>query len=476
MQWLNSFSNNFGADPFFTALKPEVFPDYRPLRVNSAQLDNTATLSSQDWHAVLSGKALPQGCAPLASVYSGHQFGQWAGQLGDGRAILLGEVETPSGGLEIQLKGAGKTPYSRMGDGYAVLRSTVREYYASLAMQGLGIPTTGALALGLTGKAVIRETVEEGAVMARTAPSFIRFGHFEHFGNRGQSEPLKQLADYVMERFYLEAASLKGEAKYAAFFKAVCERTASLIAQWQAVGFCHGVMNTDNMSILGLTIDYGPYGFMDTFDAAHICNHSDNQGRYAFYRQPEIGYWNLSALGHSLKALIVDDAAIKDGLNHYALTFNTAHTRLFLQKLGAEKLRDTAQADALVDSTLRCLHEGRADFTQFFRRLSLAAQDGNTQQIRDLFINPAVFDAWLPQYQAAMAQPNAALMLKKNPVFILRNTIAQQAIEACEQGNTDFLDRLEKAMSAPYTELKDCAALYQPPSPDTMPIEVSCSS
>ncbi len=272
----------------------------------------------------LAGNALMVGSDPLATVYSGHQFGQWAGQLGDGRAIWLGEAASAQGPQEIQLKGAGRTPYSRGGDGRAVLRSSIREYLCSEAMHGLGIPTTRALSLVASPEPVRRETIESAAVVARVAPNFLRFGHFEHFSAQGDTDSLRILADHVVAHHLPEclgrAALWQGNV-YAALLDEVQERTAKLLAQWQAVGFCHGVMNTDNMSLLGLTIDYGPFQFIDGFDPGHICNHSDHQGRYAYGRQPNVAYWNLYCLAQALAPLIDDHDMTLQVLEGYKTLF-----------------------------------------------------------------------------------------------------------------------------------------------------------
>ena len=276
---------------FFTQLHPTPLPDpYWVARseVTTRQLGLSPNwMDGEDALALLVGNQVAQSPSPLATVYSGHQFGVWAGQLGDGRAILLGQTAQ---GQEIQLKGAGRTPYSRGGDGRAVLRSSIREFLCSEAMHGLGIPTTRALCIAGSDHPIYREETETAAVVTRVAPSFIRFGHFEHFSYRNQHDELRALADQVIDRHYPECRQsdrFDGN-PYAAFLETVSERTAHLLAQWQAVGFCHGVMNTDNMSILGLTIDYGPFQFLDAFVPAHICNHSDTQGRYAFNLQPYI--------------------------------------------------------------------------------------------------------------------------------------------------------------------------------------------
>jgi uncharacterized protein YdiU (UPF0061 family) len=281
------------------------------------------------WLQVLSGNAVLAGTQSLASVYSGHQFGVWAGQLGDGRALLLGQTEA---GQEIQLKGAGRTPYSRMGDGRAVLRSSIREFLCSEAMHGLGIATTRALCLTGSPSAVLREEVETAAVVTRTAESFLRFGHFEHFSHGGRHDLLGQLADHVIERHYPDCQQAPNP--YAALLEAVSRRTASLLAQWQAVGFCHGVMNTDNMSILGLTLDYGPFQFLDAFDPDHICNHSDSGGRYAFKRQPGVAHWNLLCLGQALMPLIKSEDAALQALQAYKGQFEADLTQALRGKLG----------------------------------------------------------------------------------------------------------------------------------------------
>jgi uncharacterized protein YdiU (UPF0061 family) len=305
LRWRNRFAE-LGPD-FHSRLAPTPLPE--PYWVGKSRgvadlLGLTASwLDSGPALAAFTGNEPLAGSAPLASVYSGHQFGVWAGQLGDGRALLLGETDA---GLEVQLKGAGPTPYSRMGDGRAVLRSSIREFLCSEAMHALGIPTTRALCVTGSDAPVRREEIETAAVVTRVAPSFIRFGHFEHFSYREQIPQLRQLADFVIDHFYPACRGsdrLTGN-PYAALLEAVSERTAATVAQWQAVGFCHGVMNTDNMSILGLTIDYGPFQFLDAFDPDHICNHSDTQGRYAYKRQPNIAYWNLFCLGQALLPLI----------------------------------------------------------------------------------------------------------------------------------------------------------------------------
>ena len=333
------FDNSFARLPaaFYSRLPPTALPApylvaYSPAAGRLIGLPPQAP-AAPDFLPVLAGNQVPAGAEPLAAVYSGHQFGVYVPRLGDGRATLLGEVAGADGSpWELQLKGAGLTPYSRSGDGRAVLRSSIREFLCSEAMAGLGIPTTRALAIVGSDHPVFRETTETAAVVTRMAPSFVRFGSFEYFAHSGRHAELRQLADYVIERFYPEVAD---EAQpYLALLAAVTRRTAELIARWQGVGFMHGVMNTDNMSILGLTIDYGPFQFMDGFDAAHICNHSDTQGRYAWHRQPEIGLWNLYALGQALLPLTVDEAATRAVLDQYREFFGNALEAEFHAKLG----------------------------------------------------------------------------------------------------------------------------------------------
>ena len=291
---------------------------------------SSAALSTQEFLDVCAGTAPLPGGVTLSAVYSGHQFGVWAGQLGDGRAHLLGEVQGPGGSLEIQLKGSGRTPYSRMGDGRAVIRSSVREYLASEAMAGLGIATTRALALVVGDDPVYRETVERAAVVTRVSPSFIRFGSFEHWGS--SPENLQVLLDYVVDKFYPECRQGDNNETALRFLREVIARSAKMVADWQTVGFCHGVMNTDNMSILGLTMDYGPYGFMDGFQINHVCNHTDSQGRYAWNAQPSVVHWNLYRLASSLTGLGVEADALRAELQGYEARFIEAYQANLVRK------------------------------------------------------------------------------------------------------------------------------------------------
>ncbi len=331
------FSNSFAAlgDAFSERRTPSGVPGSRLVAVSpdaAALLGLRAGETARpEFTALVAGTALVDGMEPVAALYGGHQFGVWAGQLGDGRAILLGEAQTERGPVELQIKGAGMTAFSRMGDGRAVVRSTVREFLCSEAMDALGIPTTRALAMAAGEEPVLRESVERAATVIRLAPSFVRFGSFEIFHYRRQSAEVKTLADYVIERFYPEAGS--GEDRYARFLAAVVERTAGLMAAWQSVGFAHGVMNTDNFSILGLTLDYGPFGFLEAYEPGFICNHTDGSGRYAFDRQPTIGLWNCYALAEALSSLLPADA-LEAALARYEPAYRAAFLALHRAKLG----------------------------------------------------------------------------------------------------------------------------------------------
>ncbi len=352
----------------------------------------------------------------------------------------------PAARWEIQIKGAGKTPYSRMGDGRAVLRSSLREFLASEAMHGLGIPTTRALAVTGSDFPVIRETVETAAVVTRLAPSFVRFGSFEYFYWTEQHDALRQLADYIIDRFYPEARDCAQP--YLALLERVSRRTARLVAQWQGVGFCHGVLNTDNMSILGLTIDYGPYGFIDAFDADHVCNHSDEHGRYAYGMQPQIGHWNLYALGQALVPLTEDLDATKAAIDVYLGEYEQAIDEVFRGKLGlvTERPEDTQ----LIGGAIELLNANRTDWTRFWRRLAMlrteSSDPADDAPVRDLVVDRASFDAWAAQYRLRLAAEGsddaerASRMNRVNPKYVLRNHLAEVAIRKArgDDGPRDF--------------------------------------
>ncbi len=475
--FLQSLGPRFGTD---LAAQPVNHPHWVARSEDLAQVLGLGDwLASDDALTVLSGNRVSAGTQPHASVYSGHQFGVWAGQLGDGRALMLGEIDTPAGPMEVQLKGSGLTPYSRMGDGRAVLRSSIREFLGSEAMHGLGVPTTRALAVIGSPQAVRRETMETAAVVTRVAPSFLRFGHFEHFAHTASDgDALRRLLGATLARYFPE---LSGDAEpAAALLQAVALRTARLMAQWQAVGFCHGVMNTDNMSLLGLTIDYGPFGFLDGFDPGHICNHSDHQGRYAYARQPGVGFWNLHALAQALLPAVEGPAEAASerllaALEPYKAEYARAMLGALRAKLGLVSEHDDDQI--LVDDLLRLMAADHADFTITFRRLA-----GPDSGIRDVFVNREAYDAWALRYRARLAQEGsidaerAARMQRVNPKFVLRNHLAQTAIERAQQGDFDEVQRLLKVLERPFDEQPEHAAYADHPPAWALQIEVSCSS
>ena len=480
LPWSQGFSG-LGND-FFAALQPTPLP--APYWVGQSAAVGTllnlppAWSQSPDWLHALTGNRQLANTASLASVYSGHQFGQWAGQLGDGRAILLGETQ----GYEVQLKGAGPTPFSRMGDGRAVLRSSIREFLGSEAMHGLGIPTSRALCVTGSDAPIRRETLETAAVVTRVAASFIRFGHFEHFCHHGHHAQLKVLADYVIDRYYpaCRHTTRYGGNAYVAMLEAVTQRTAHMVAQWQSVGFCHGVMNTDNMSILGLTIDYGPFQFMDAYDPSHICNHSDNQGRYAFYKQPNVAYWNLFCLGQALMPLIEEQDHAIAALETFKVVYPQAFEARMAAKLGFAEPSEALKP--LIENILKLLAADHVDYTIFWRRLSHWAGKPHTSDnsVRDLFIHHAGIDAWLLSYSELLTQYprglQSDLMLKTNAKYVLRNHSGEAAIVAAKAKDFKEVARVLKVLEHPFDEHPDCADLADFPPDWASEISISCSS
>ncbi len=417
--------------------------------------------------AWLNGEKRIPGDQRIATRYAGHQFGVWAGQLGDGRAISLGEFLTPTRGrLEVQVKGAGPTPFSRRGDGRAVLRSSVREYLCSIAMKGLGIPTSEVLALVAGTEPVERETTETAALVARVFPTNIRFGHFElcrHFNRPGEFDALTQ---YTRELFFPECTIEE-------MLREITRRTAHLMAAWQDVGFCHGVMNTDNFSILGFTLDYGPFGFLEDTRLDHVCNHSDHEGRYAFHRQPDVGVWNLERFLACFRDLVPVEQ-LTSILDAYFFDFKAETERRIRLKLGFETARDTDSG--LFLDLLRILHDQRIDYTWFFRNLART----------DWIINPSVrgeaLQAWLKRYQERLVlegrndADRSRAMIQNNPKYILRNYIAQEVIEAVSRGSERELLDWIRVLERPHDEHPGFER-YAGPTPDSLKdFEISCSS
>ncbi|MGF6420786.1 uncharacterized protein YdiU (UPF0061 family) [Lelliottia sp. 489] len=465
---------------FYTALNPTPLTNARLIWHNdslASELGIPPSLFQPATGAgVWGGEALLPGMQPLAQVYSGHQFGVWAGQLGDGRGILLGEQQLANGQtVDWHLKGAGLTPYSRMGDGRAVLRSTIRESLASEAMHALGIPTTRALSIVTSDTQIARETYEPGAMLMRIAQSHVRFGHFEHFYYRREPEKVRQLADFVIRHHW---PHWQDDAdKYILWFRDVVARTASLMACWQTVGFAHGVMNTDNMSILGLTMDYGPYGFLDDYQPDFICNHSDHQGRYSFENQPAVGLWNLQRLAQSLSPFI-DVEALNDALDRYQEVLMQEYGKLMRRKLGLTT-QEKGDNDILNALFALMAREG-SDYTRTFRMLSQTEQQSAASPLRDEFIDRAAFDGWFSTYRERLQREEIqddarqAQMKAINPAMVLRNWLAQRAIEQAEQGDYAELHRLHDALRTPFADRSD-DYVSRPPDWGKR-LEVSCSS
>jgi len=478
-----SFNNRFCSLPaaFYSKVNPAPLSSVHWLNWNSPLASELGFPENPELYPELlnglSGTQVPDKFEPIAMKYAGHQFGAYNPDLGDGRGLLLAQIETtPGATVDLHLKGAGKTPYSRMGDGRAVLRSTIREYLCSEAMAGLNIPTTRALAMMGSDTPVFRETQETGALLLRVTESHIRFGHFEHFYYTNQLAEQKLLADKVIEWHFPECK--ESDNPYACMFNTIVDKTAEMIALWQAYGFAHGVMNTDNMSILGQTFDYGPFAFLDDYNTQLICNHSDYQGRYAFNQQPRIGLWNLSALAHSLSTLI-DKDDLEAALQQYEPQMNGYFSQLMRSKLGLN--RKVTGDGKLFDSMFELMSQSRVDYTRFFRALSnLDTQD--KQSVVDLFLDRPAAAMWLEQYlirceqEDTTAEQRCAAMRKVNPKYILRNYLAQNAIEKAQDGDFSEIDILMKLLSAPFDEHPKFESYANLPPEWGKEMEISCSS
>jgi len=445
---------------------------------NQLGIDLTSNNGEPFLSAFSGGAPLPNS-RPLAMVYAGHQFGHYVNQLGDGRGLLLGEVDTPQGTFDLHLKGAGPTPYSRMGDGRAVLRSSIREYLCGEAMTTLGIASTRSLCITTGEQTVWREKEESAAMLVRVARSHIRFGSFEFFHYTEQPELVKKLADFCIEQYFPEAAERSGSGRYAVFLSQVVEKTARMIAQWQSVGFAHGVMNTDNMSILGETFDYGPFGFLDDYNEGFVCNHSDNSGRYAFNAQPGVALWNLNALAQALSSLI-DETQIKAALAHYRPSLIGHYSSLMRSKLGLQNTDDNDQQ--LVSELLELMQASAADFTNTFRQLGTVSINDQQHPLRDTFVDRDSFDAWLVKYQQRLTSEDVdeserqQAMAKVNPKYVLRNYLAQQAIDKAEVGDYKKLEQLAEILSKPFEEQPEFEDYAKMPPDWGKRISVSCSS
>ncbi len=518
----NTFARQLPGDPLVDLrprkVKDVMFSDALPTKVSApsllawstelaAELGLPTELDDEgkrEWAEVLSGNRVVEGMRPIATRYGGHQFGSWAGQLGDGRAISLGELVTPVGRRELQLKGAGPTPYSRRADGRAVLRSSIREFVCSEAMHHLGIATTRALSLVGTGDGVMRDMFydgnierEPGAIVCRVAPSFLRFGHYEMLADDGETELLGKLFAYTVEHFYPELGrDPRDPDAVLTFLRVVAERTVDVVNEWQRVGFVHGVMNTDNLSILGLTIDYGPYGFLEPYDPAWTPNTTDAQGRrYRYGNQPAIALWNLERLAESLGALLLPTFTIERAQQALIEVLDGARERSMsgLRRTLGEKMgvRDaTIEDEALLLEGLSLLAAHGADFTLFFRRLSqLVDRKDGAHPLEDVWYDRsgewrAPVDAWLEKLSARWARDpvadRAAAMNAVNPIYVPRNWLAQEAIDAATAGDLAPLHRLMHVLKHPYDERPEHAhfAEKRPDWARTKPgcAMLSCSS
>ncbi|MDD5211127.1 MAG: YdiU family protein [Sulfuricurvum sp.] len=420
---------------------------------------------------ILNGTQLFNGSRPYAMCYAGHQFGYFVPRLGDGRAINLGLVN----GWNLQLKGSGQTLYSRQGDGRAVLRSSIREYLMSEAMHALDIPTSRALALISSDEKVAREQWERGAIVLRLSPSWIRFGSFEYFFHANQHAQLEQLADFLIVESFPELVGV--EDSYAKMYGEIVKRTAQMIAHWQSVGFNHGVMNTDNMSAIGLTIDYGPYAFLDTFESGYICNHTDQEGRYSFDNQPRIGHWNLAQLARALSPLISEEK-IANELEKYGDYFTSTLLELLKNKLGLDTLPD--EDSTLFRSLFTTLENGRSDMTPFFRTLS--HYKGDRSALLTLSLAPNQLNVWLDVYDKCLCNNTSSTqerhekMLKCNPKYVLKNYIIQEAIDLAQKDDFSLLNDLLKLAKNPYDEHPEFERYAGPTPLQYTNLKLSCSS
>lgn len=477
-------------ESYYAKVRPTPLPDPYLVSFNEAaaaliDLDPAAA-ASPSLVPILSGSQVLERGQPIATVYAGHQFGVFVPQLGDGRAILLAQVRNRRGQLwDVQLKGAGRTPYSRFADGRAVLRSTVREYLAGEAMHHLGIPSTRGLCITGSAQPVMREDEETAAVMTRLAQTHLRFGHFEFFYYRKEPDRLAPLAEHVIDEYFPEFSGAAD--RYARWLDEVMRRTAQMVSQWMAVGFCHGVMNSDNMSIIGLTLDYGPYGFLDRFDSGHVCNHSDESGRYAYNQQPVIAQWNVSRLLQACLPLLGEDpkAAVEVAqaiLDRYPEVYTESMLTQWRAKLGLAQPREGDQE--LMLSLLRVMQDSGADFTRTFRHLALIRRDASRapDAVRDEITDVAAFDRWVDDYRARLQgegvddDARAAQMNRHNPKYVLRNHLAQQAIERAQKQDYSEIDRLLRLLRRPFDEQPESEAYAAEPPEGQRGLVLSCSS
>jgi uncharacterized protein YdiU (UPF0061 family) len=487
-----TFDNSYARLPaiFFARVAPTPVREPRLIRVNTDLAEQlgipTDALNAAQLAAVLSGNLVPAGAEPLAMAYAGHQFGNFVPQLGDGRAILLGEVVDPTGRRhDVQLKGSGRTPFSRAGDGRAALGPVLREYLVGEAMHALGIPGTRALAAVSTGESIHRQGLVPGAILTRVAASHVRVGTFQFFAARQDTDSVRRLADYVIDRHYPELRERTNP--YLALLEAVGERQAALVARWLHVGFIHGVMNTDNMAVSGETIDFGPCAFMDTYDPGKVFSSIDGMGRYAYANQPHAAQWNIARFAETLLPLL-------DDIPGKAVDLATAAIERFPARFEAEWLRGmrlkcgflTVQRGdlELIQTLLDLMHANRVDYTLLFRSLADIAQDlAFEPPARALFLNPGAFDAWAAGWRARLAQDGvptatrAAAMRDASPAVIPRNHRVEQVIVAAvEHGDFGPFERLLAALAAPYADESRFADYRAPPADHELVRQTFCGT
>lgn len=480
---MNHFTNHYLQLPnhFYQTVRPEPMIDGRLVHYNrSLAKEIGIDLSDKQIQKITNGEAMPEGFTPIAQKYTGHQFGYYNPDLGDGRGLLLGQAVNNNHSWDLHLKGAGMTPFSRRGDGRAVLRSAVREYLIGEALHYLDVPTTRCLSLCHSPEAVYREKIETRASYIRTAKTHVRFGHFEWLAQINDRSSFIQLADYVIDRVYPELNDERKQNRYAELFRAICVRTAQMIARWQAVGFCHGVMNTDNMSIAGETFDFGPYAFLDDFKIHYICNHSDSEGRYAYSQQPNIGLWNCQVLGQAF-AMLLDSKQIEQGLDAYVTHYNQAYLQQMGSKFGLPNI--TEKDRDFIAESLILMDQSEVDFHHFFKKLALLESD-HDQQWHDFIGDSKAWHDWLQTYLARtehqQREQRQQQIQQQTADFVLRNHIAQEIIANCESGNYQLLDKTMQWLQTPHsppTELRESYAHFlQTPTESMKGIALSCSS
>jgi len=454
--------SSLGGD-YFAQVETKSLENSKLIHVNqSLKQDLNLDISDENLLSICSGEKKLGNVNPISTVYAGHQFGYFVPQLGDGRSCLIGEISN----YEVSLKGAGVSPFSRGADGRAVLRSSIREYLCSIAMEALNIPTTKALALVASDTGVYREHLENASIVTRVAESHIRFGHFEFFAARGQTENVKKLADFVIEHHLPEV----DKENYLELFKEVVRSTALMIARWQAQGFAHGVMNTDNMSILGLTIDYGPFSFMETYNPGFICNHSDTQGRYSFEKQPSVALWNLHRLADALKSL-VNETQLKEAITEYEPSLVKEYSSLMRRKFGLLEVND--EDNSLINEFLELLYTNKKDYHKSMRQLS-------SENEHTLGGN---FDSWFKRYKTRLEKETSkmnqrvTMMHKVNPKYVLRNYLVEVAIRKAEDlYEYDEIETLFQLLKKPFDNHEGYESYDSEPPEWAQNLELSCSS